>query len=237
MDGPSKRQWRIGELAKATGLTVRTLHHYEQIGLLGAARRTDGRQRVYGPDDVRRLYRIGALRYLGLSLADIARVLADERTGLPELLEAHRARVEAELTRLGRLYTLLDHACSRAVQEVEAEDVLRTIVAMSRVARRGDAQPVSRDAEANWRALGADLRACMNAGVPASAPHPQALAQVAHARIVAYAEGDPALLEALAHLRRFAPPKDLAGWTPELMAYLERALASLQPKPPTQEDA
>ncbi|WP_430384216.1 MerR family DNA-binding transcriptional regulator [Archangium violaceum] len=39
----SRRRWRIGELADATGLTVRTLHHYEHIRLLAPAARTDGR--------------------------------------------------------------------------------------------------------------------------------------------------------------------------------------------------
>src|SRR6185369_5694526 len=97
-----RRSWRIGELAEATGLTVRTLHHYEHIGLLAPDSRTEGRQRLYDEDDVRRLYRIRALRDLGLSLADIGRMLDDDRAALADLLRAHRARVDAEIDRLGR---------------------------------------------------------------------------------------------------------------------------------------
>ncbi|QRK12689.1 MerR family DNA-binding protein [Archangium violaceum] len=63
---------------------------------------------------MRRLYRIRALRDLGLSLADIGRMLDDDRAELANVLSAHRARVEAELERLGKLRTLLDHACEHA---------------------------------------------------------------------------------------------------------------------------
>ncbi|XSC42379.1 MerR family DNA-binding transcriptional regulator [Bradyrhizobium sp. RDT10] len=43
---PRRRRWRIGELAEATGVTVRTLHHYEHTGLLSASERTDGGHRM-----------------------------------------------------------------------------------------------------------------------------------------------------------------------------------------------
>lgn len=228
----SRRRWRIGELADATGLTVRTLRHYEHIGLLAPDARTAGRQRLYDEDDLRRLYRIRALRDLGLSLTDIARVLEDDRAGLADVLRAHRARVGVEIERLSRLRTLLDHACARAEHDVGADEVLATIEAMSRVVRRGDARQgkgnESMDAEAWWRTLGDALRACMEAREDPSAPRPRALASAALARMVEFAGGDRATLEALAHLRRFAPPEDLAGWSPALMRYLDQALTHLQ---------
>src|SRR5689334_14842930 len=98
----SRRSWRIGELADATGLTVRTLHHYGHLGLLARVARTEGRQRLYDEGDVRRLYRVRALRDLGLSLADIGRMLKDDRAALTDVLRAHRARVDAEIKRLGK---------------------------------------------------------------------------------------------------------------------------------------
>src|SRR5689334_9070048 len=96
----SQRRWRIGELADATGLTVRTLHHSEHLRLLAPAARTEGRQRLYDESDVRRLYLIRALRDLGLSLSDIGRMLDDDRAALANILRAHRARVDAEIERL-----------------------------------------------------------------------------------------------------------------------------------------
>jgi MerR family transcriptional regulator, thiopeptide resistance regulator len=70
--------WRIGELARETGLTVRTLHHYDQLGLLSPLSRTGGGHRCYTSSDVRRLHRIVALRSLGISLEEIGTLLDGE---------------------------------------------------------------------------------------------------------------------------------------------------------------
>lgn len=228
-----QRRWRIGELAEATGLTVRTIHHYEHVGLLAPASRTDGQQRIYDEHDVRRLYRICALRYLGLPLADIGRMLDDDDpAAFANLLHAHRARVLAEIDRLTQLRTLLDQACADADRGAETGEVLATIEAMSRVARRSDARRKHDDIDdddnqAQWRLLGEMLRACMDAGASPSSVRARAVARAVRARIVEFANGDPATLEALAHLRRFAAPNDLAGWDPPLMRYLDQALACL----------
>ncbi|WP_336716403.1 MerR family transcriptional regulator [Arthrobacter sp. USHLN218] len=74
-------RWSIGELAKATGLTVRTLHHYDAIGLLSASGRTAAGHRRYTGDDVRRLYQVRALRSLGVPLGEIGALLADPNDG------------------------------------------------------------------------------------------------------------------------------------------------------------
>jgi DNA-binding transcriptional MerR regulator len=69
--------WQIGELAQATGLTVRALHHYDRIGLLTPGSRGPGGHRRYSEADVRRLHQVVALRGFGLGLAEIATVLDD----------------------------------------------------------------------------------------------------------------------------------------------------------------
>lgn len=223
------RRWRIGELADATGLTVRTLHHYEHVGLLAPSARSEGNQRLYDEDDVRRLYRIIALRDLGLSLSDIRRLLDDDRGALAEVLRAHLAHVDAELARLGRLRTLLERACADAERVGEPTDALAAIEAMSLVAKRAEARASEPqdEAEAAWRALGAALRTCMDAREAPDAPRVQALARQARARLHAFAGSDRATLEALAFLRRTDPPRDFAGWDPPLFRYLDEALSSL----------
>jgi len=77
MSGPGG-MWKVGELARETGLTVRTLHHYDQLGLLSPLSRTQGGHRCYTSDDVRRLSRIVALRSLGISLEEIGTLLDGE---------------------------------------------------------------------------------------------------------------------------------------------------------------
>jgi DNA-binding transcriptional MerR regulator len=71
-----KRTWRIGEVAAATGLTVRALHHYDQIGLVVPSVRTSGGHRLYTDADLAVLYQVTALRQLGLSLDQIEVLLA-----------------------------------------------------------------------------------------------------------------------------------------------------------------
>jgi MerR family transcriptional regulator, thiopeptide resistance regulator len=82
------RTWRIGELAREAGLTVRTLHHYDQLGLLSPLSRTEGGHRCYTSGDVRRLHRIVALRSLGISVEERGR---EYRTmaGFPEDSRGH----------------------------------------------------------------------------------------------------------------------------------------------------
>src|SRR5689334_18587286 len=84
---PKEIGFRTGELARATGITVRTLHHYDRLGLLVPSSYTSGRHRCYTPDDVRRLHRILALRGFGLSLAEIAEALEADAQDLKELVQ------------------------------------------------------------------------------------------------------------------------------------------------------
>jgi DNA-binding transcriptional MerR regulator len=86
-----QREWKIGELASATGLTVRTLHHYDQIGLLSSTRRTSRGHRVYTAADATRLYQIVALRGLGLRLDQIKDCLVDQVEPAAVLAEQLRA--------------------------------------------------------------------------------------------------------------------------------------------------
>jgi len=73
---------KVGELAALANLTVRTLHHYDDIGLLRPSARSDAGYRLYGRDDVARLHRIQVLRTMGMNLADIALAL-DRPDGSP----------------------------------------------------------------------------------------------------------------------------------------------------------
>ncbi len=78
---------RVGELARRSGLTVRTLHHYDSIGLLRPSARSDAGYRLYGRKDIARLHQIQALRGLGVSLADIGAILDRPGLSLPRLVE------------------------------------------------------------------------------------------------------------------------------------------------------
>ncbi|MEW9531134.1 MerR family transcriptional regulator [Microbispora sp. NPDC049125] len=112
------RRWSIGELAQASGVTVRALHHYDEIGLLTPGERTASGHRRYTERDLRRLYRLRALRALGLSLEQIAGVLADSADDLASMrdllatqlrkLEEHAVRVERLQLRIHGLLDQID---------------------------------------------------------------------------------------------------------------------------------
>src|SRR5438067_432409 len=90
-----------------TGLTVRTLHHYDKLGLLVPSFRDHAEHRRYTARDVRRLHRILALRGFGLGLADIAQ-LVDGEADPRRLIRAQLDQVEERIATAYRLrHTLL----------------------------------------------------------------------------------------------------------------------------------
>lgn len=95
--------YKVGELARASGLTVRTLRYYDRIGLLRPSRWTGGGHRLYGEAEVRRLYRILLMRGAGLSLAEIGRALDDPEWDLPGTVRGHLASLDGRLAAAHRL--------------------------------------------------------------------------------------------------------------------------------------
>ncbi|MBT2596886.1 MerR family transcriptional regulator [Arthrobacter sp. ISL-72] len=71
----SSRTMHIGELAERTGLSLRTIRHYDEVGLLPATGRTEGGFRVYAENDVERLTIIKQMKPLGFSLEEMAEIL------------------------------------------------------------------------------------------------------------------------------------------------------------------
>jgi len=107
---------RVGELAERTGLTVRTLHHYDQIGLLTPAARSPSGYRLYDAADVERLTRILLLKHLGLSLEEIGSMLdGDEEDGLPlgRTLALQIERLRETIARQARLLRRLEGLAAR----------------------------------------------------------------------------------------------------------------------------
>lgn len=94
---------QIGELADRTGLSLRTIRHYDEVGLLPASR-TEGGFRVYTERDVERLTHIKRMKPLGFSLEEMAELLellgAEEPGG--ERMAAYLARAHPERDRLAR---------------------------------------------------------------------------------------------------------------------------------------
>ncbi|RLV09869.1 MerR family transcriptional regulator [Streptomyces griseocarneus] len=95
-------EWSIAELARTSGVTSRTLRHYDAIGLLPADRIAAGGVRHYGRASVLRLQQILVLRELGLGLPEIAEVVNEDKDAA-EALRGHLMRLLAERERFDRL--------------------------------------------------------------------------------------------------------------------------------------
>jgi phosphoribosylaminoimidazole-succinocarboxamide synthase len=104
--------YTVGEVAKVAGVTVRTLHHYEQIGLLAPAGRSSSGYRVYDDVDLERLQQVLFYRELGFSLDQIAAVLASPKDALEHLAYQHSLVLE----RIQHLQGLVA-AIERAMEE------------------------------------------------------------------------------------------------------------------------
>ncbi|MFE1801239.1 MerR family transcriptional regulator [Streptomyces sp. NPDC059517] len=108
--------WKVGRLAEASGLTVRTLHHWDTIGLLSPSQRSTGGHREYNEEDLVRLYQVLALRSLGLALDTIA-ICLDAEVDPARLVRDHLAGVEASIAALG----VLRERLARLADELSAD--------------------------------------------------------------------------------------------------------------------
>lgn len=93
------RTYRVHEFAALTGVSVRALHHYDRLGLL-KPRRAASQYRIYVADDVAVLEQIVALKFVGISLRDIKRLLRTQPEELQPVLAAQRAVLEEKRRRL-----------------------------------------------------------------------------------------------------------------------------------------
>ena len=121
------KRYRIGEIARLSGLTLRTIRYYGELGLLSEGR-TNGNQRYYSDQDLVYLKRIVELKGLGFTLEEIARIIrlkdGDESGNKrrTELLTQYRSKLSASLERLNTLQSHIDELQWHIKQLESAED-------------------------------------------------------------------------------------------------------------------
>ena len=223
--------WKIGELARRTGLTVRTLHHYDEIGLLSAAERSDGGHRVYGEADVRRLYRIVSLRSLGFPLDAIAEALDRDGFDARAAVEDHLVRLEQQMEQQRRLQNVL----GRLLERLDTDDFLTTIEEMTmrqryytpeqldqlEQRRRELGEDAIRDAEGEWAEIFATLRAEMDAGTDPADPKLRPVAERGRELVAMFTGGDPGITSSLKSMWENEDPEKVSHGMvdAEVMAY------------------
>jgi DNA-binding transcriptional MerR regulator len=240
---------KVGELAKRTGVTVRTLHHYDEIGLLAPGDRTAAGHRVYGEAEVRRLQQIASLRHLGLPLDEIRDCLDRPDYSLGHVLSLHIGRIDEEMDRLARVRSLLVGLQDRltAPQGVSVDALTQAIEAtmsyekhytpeqLQQLRRRREEVGDSRVEEVQraWTELFAAFRDAMERGLAPGSDEVKRLAQTSASLIREFTGGDPEIEASLTRMYESEGAEKImashAMEMPEdLWAYIAEARAAIQ---------
>lgn len=172
---------KIGELAKRAGLTVRTLHHYDTIGLLTPSLRTESGARLYGGNDVIRLHRILALKQFGYALQDIQACL-DQPTAQPlDIVDEQLRVLDAQLRRTQHLRDRLQVVRHKMHKGATPYDWLTLLEIMTMHDKHFTTDELNTlhgqsDFDEKWAQMTADVQAAINSGVDAASEAAQPLA-------------------------------------------------------------
>ena len=135
---------RVGAVARMSGVTVRTLHHYDEIGLLHPSGRSDNGYRRYADADLERLQRILFYRELGFGLDDIRKVMTDGDADPVGHLRRQHAMLRDRIGRLERMAASVEKA-------MEAHTMGISLTPEERLEVFGDHDPDRYAAEAEER--------------------------------------------------------------------------------------
>jgi MerR family transcriptional regulator, thiopeptide resistance regulator len=251
--------WKVGELAARTGLTIRTLHHYDAIGLLCPSGRTGSNHgsghRLYTAADVARLHQIMCLKQLGFGLEQIKEYLTradyDPRTVIRLHLKDVR-RKAAELAELGERLRGLSEALEQA-DNASPEAFLQTIEVMTMIEKyytpeqleylekrrkEGGAamEEAIQKAPQMWSDLHNDVQAAIDAGIPPEDPRAQTLAKRWLDLVRSFTGGNPGIFQSLRKMYENEPNvagMDMSGMKP-MQDYIEKARIAAGIKHPGQ---
>lgn len=114
-----KPAYSVKKLADLTGVSVRTLHLYDQIGLLKPSVRTEAGYRLYGETELLRMQQILFYKELDFSLQEIGVILNDPDFDLVQALESHREALKSRKNRLTKLLATIDNTITKIKNSME----------------------------------------------------------------------------------------------------------------------
>ena len=238
--------WKVGELARRTGLSVRALHHYDEIGLLSPSLRSPSGHRLYDQKDVARLQQVQSLRAMGISLDEIKRFLEDREVSPLRVIYLHLARLREHMALQRRLATRLQGVAQQleAAETVSADELCQLIEGMTmmekyftteqleEIRQRGEQVGVQRmrDVGAEWAEIIPAVRAEMERGTDPASPKVQELAKRWKGLVLEFTGGNPGISKSLTNMYKAEGPalQEKLGHVPDaaMFEYISRAFAA-----------
>ncbi|MDQ4127673.1 MAG: MerR family transcriptional regulator [Actinomycetota bacterium] len=136
--------YSVGRVAALAGVTIRTLHHYDEVGLLSPSGRSAAGYRIYEESDLERLQQILFYRELGFTLQEIATIVDDPRTDALGHLRRQRQLLSERIARLGAMVDAIDY-------EMEARTMDIPLTSEERLEVFGEFRPEDYAEEAGQR--------------------------------------------------------------------------------------
>lgn len=137
--------YSVGKVASLAGVTIRTLHHYDEIGLLSPSERSAAGYRIYKEPDLERLQQVLFYRELGFALEEITTIVDDPRTDADGHLRRQRGLLTERIEQLQKMVAAIDY-------EMEAQEMDIKLTPEERLEVFGDFNPEdhAEEAKEHW---------------------------------------------------------------------------------------
>jgi DNA-binding transcriptional MerR regulator len=222
MKKTSENRYSPHKFAKRSGVTVRTLHHYDRVGLLKPSDYTGAGFRLYRDGDFARLQQIVTLKFIGFSLKEIKRLLDRKGSGLSAALRAQRMTLEEKRRHLDSAIQAIAKAESIAASQSKPEwETFQKITEEIQMQTNNDVMKkyyndearkliderknlwspeLQKEVEEKWTALIKDVEAATASGMDPASPAAQALVERQAKLIEGFTGGHAAIQEGLGKL-------------------------------------
>lgn len=239
------KTYTVAQIARRTGISVRTLHHYEAQGVLVPARRSDKGYRLYGAAELKRLQHVLALRALGFSLAETRECLDADALSFAAALRRQIVRLREAVARQSELLVHLEFVADAADRghPIDAETLLISIEAsnimekyltqeqLDQVKRRGEEIGPARirEVEQTWPTVIAGMQAALALNKDPASEEVQTLARRWRGLVREFTGGNAGIQRSLNTMFEQEPQamQKRTGIDTQLMAYARQAISLL----------
>ncbi|MED3562609.1 MerR family transcriptional regulator [Bacillus xiapuensis] len=238
------KSWKIGELAKQTGLTVRTLHHYDHIGLFSPSGVTHSGHRIYSERDIAKLQQILSLKQLGLTLEKIKDTIENPNfnpIGVIKIqLETVKKHIEVQEQLYSRLKGMYEALSNQ--QEVQPDQFIKLIEVINMSEKYFTQEQLEKmkkqteqfslkdkkEIENQWLELIANIRTELEKNTPANHPEIIKLAKRWQEFTNKFTGGDPEIVKAAERFHAENPNNPFQyGVDGELYKYIQKAMSHI----------